>query len=65
VRYAANHNFQHEWVYNAPDIDASPVVWCRIMGPKEDQEVVQYYKDRQFWVVDADSDPPQLASFQP
>jgi hypothetical protein len=65
VRYGAHHNFDHEWVYNSADIDASPVVWCRIMGPNDDREVVKYYKDRQIWVVDADSDSIQLASFQP
>jgi hypothetical protein len=65
VRYGTHHNFDHEWVYNSADIDASPVVWCRIMGPNDDREVVKYYKDRQIWVVDADSDSIQLASFQP
>jgi hypothetical protein len=55
VRYGPHHSFHDEWVYNGANIDSSPIVWCRWMGPSEDAEVFQYYKDRQFWTVDVDS----------
>ena len=32
VRYGAHHTLTDEWVYNAAQIDASPIVWCRWMG---------------------------------
>jgi hypothetical protein len=54
VRYGPHHIFDDEWVYNGANIDASPIVWCRWMGPAEDGEVMQYYGDRQFWIVDVD-----------
>lgn len=54
VRYGANHSVDNEWVYNAADVDASPIVWCRWLGSHDDSEVMRYYPDRQFWVVDVD-----------
>jgi hypothetical protein len=61
VRYGANHNFHFEWVYNDANIDAAPVVWCRSMGPVEDSEVMRYYPNRTFWIVDIDETNPALA----
>jgi hypothetical protein len=52
VRYGPNHAFHDEWVYNRADVDASTIVWCRWMGPAKDDEVMRYYPDRQFWIVD-------------
>jgi hypothetical protein len=65
VRYGPNHTFYDEWVYNAADIDASPIVWCREMGPTDDGEVTRYYKDRQMWVADVDRGLVRLSRYQP
>jgi len=65
VRYGADHSFHDEWVYNAADVDASPIVWCRAMGPVDDSEVTRYYKDRQTWVADVDGVAVQLSRYQP
>jgi len=54
VRYGPRHSFHDEWVYNAANIDLSPIVWCRWMGPMKDSEVIRYYPGRQFWIVDVD-----------
>lgn len=32
-----------EWVYNDADIDASPIVWAREMGPVTDRPLIEYY----------------------
>jgi len=64
VRYGAGHSFHDEWVYNAADIDASPIVWCRTMGPTDDSEVTRYYKDRQAWMVDVDG-TVRVSRYQP
>jgi hypothetical protein len=61
VRYGANRDFQFEWVYNDANIDAAPVVWCRSMGPAEDSEVMRYYSNRTFWIVDIEGENPTVA----
>jgi hypothetical protein len=64
VRYGANHRFDHEWIYNAANVDASPIVWCRAIDPIDDMEVTRYYKDRHFWIADVDGDTVRVSSYQ-
>jgi hypothetical protein len=63
VRYGASHNVVNEWVYNKADIDGSPVVWARDMGAEKNQELLEYFKDRQVWVVEPDENPPKLSPY--
>jgi hypothetical protein len=60
VRYSANHDVFYEWVYNAADIDDAKVVWARDMGPAENQELLDYFKDRQVFRLEADENPTKL-----
>src|SRR5271165_5014126 len=48
VDYGPRHDVNQEWVYNGADIDRSRIVWARGMGPR-DQELIDYYPDRQVW----------------
>lgn len=64
VRYGPTHSFHEEWVYNAANIDASRIVWSRTMGPADDQSVIDYYRDRQVWVLDPDLNPPLLTPYR-
>jgi hypothetical protein len=57
VRYAANHNPFDEWVYNAPEIDNSKVIWAREMSPAENLELIRYYQDRKVLLVEPDLTP--------
>lgn len=65
IRYGANHKFNDEWVYNSADVDSSPMVWCRAMGPDSDSEVTRYYKDRQAWIATVDGELVRVAKYQP
>jgi hypothetical protein len=47
VRYSTDRIFHYEWVYNAADIDAAPVVWAREISPAEDQRLMDHFADRQ------------------
>jgi len=64
VRYGVHHEiFFHEWVYNEADVDRARVVWARDMGPAENQELIDYFKDRTVWLVEADETPPRLLPY--
>jgi hypothetical protein len=60
VRYGADHDLDHDWVYNAADIDAAKVVWARDMGPVDNAELLQYFHRRQIWRLNADQYPLRL-----
>jgi hypothetical protein len=62
VRYGSPHQLADEWVYNDADIDGSPVVWARDMGPLNG-ELVRYFGDRRIWYLDADRSPPALIPY--
>jgi hypothetical protein len=62
VHYGPQHEPFPEWVYNAADIDGASIVWAREQA-KGNADLIQYFKDRQAWLLDADSKPPRLAPF--
>lgn len=64
VVYGPNHDLNDEWVYNGADIDSAPVVWARDMGNEKNQELLEYFRDRQVWRLFADESPPRLESYQ-
>jgi hypothetical protein len=57
VRYVENHNPHQEWVYNAADIDRSPIVWAQDMGEAANRRLLDYFKHRSAWLLEPDSDP--------
>jgi hypothetical protein len=63
VRYGPSHNIHEEWVYNRADIDGSPVVWARDMGPEKNRELLDYYKGRQIWLLEPDTDPMAITPY--
>jgi len=64
VHYGPRHEILfHEWVYNDADIDRAKVVLARDMGPSENQELIDYFKDRHIWLVEADEDPPRISPY--
>ena len=56
VRYSPDHDpgRQIEWVYNRADIDRARVIWARDMGDAENAGLLDYYRDRQVWLIEPD-----------
>ena len=45
------------------DIDRAKVVWARDMGGAQNRELFCYYKDRRWWLMDADASRPRLVPY--
>jgi hypothetical protein len=54
VKYAADFDLDREWVFNGANIDEQKIVWARDMGAEKNQELLDYYPGRKFWIVEAD-----------
>ncbi len=59
VRYSPNHYPHAEWVYNRADIDDSKVAWAREIPGVDLTPLLNYFRGRHVWVVDADSRSPE------
>jgi hypothetical protein len=65
VRYTSHHEVFDEWVYNDADIDGSKIVWARETDVAENAKLVDYFKDRQVWLLEADEQPLKLSPWRP
>ncbi len=54
-----------QWIYNAADIDASPVVWARDMGSAQNHALLEYFRDRTIWTLDPNLEPARIAPYPP
>jgi hypothetical protein len=63
VRYKPSHFVAEEWVYNRADIDRSPVVWAR-EGGVDTSKLLDYYRNRKVWFVEADVRPWELKPWE-
>jgi hypothetical protein len=52
-----------QWIYNAADIDASPVVWARDMGADENRGLIEYFRGRSVWLVDPNRQPASITPY--
>src|SRR5207248_5498687 len=65
VQYSPQHDVHREWVYNSADIDGSKIVWARDMGPVQNAELLEYFKDRRTWWLSADDPSLHLVPYTP
>ena len=62
VEYHPDHNPNREWIYNEANLSGAKVILARDMGPRN-QELVDYFKDRKAWVLDADAENPEVEPY--
>ena len=65
VRYEEDHNIHDEWVYNGAEIDTAKVLWARELDAQQNAKLLAYFKDRQAWLVEPDTDNTELIPYQP
>jgi hypothetical protein len=63
VRYDEDHNLHDEWVYNGAEIDSAKVLWARELDPAQNAKLFAYFKDRQIWLVEPDTDNTELIPY--
>jgi hypothetical protein len=63
VSYGPDHDVNREWVWNRACIDSEKVVWARDMGDAQNQELLQYFKRRHAWRLEADDPSPKLQPY--
>jgi len=64
VRYGPRHLFD-EWIHNAANPDASPVVFAADLGSGENEKLRKYYPDRTAGILEPDARPPRLTPYPP
>jgi hypothetical protein len=65
VRYAKDHNPEQEWVYNKADINRAQVVWAREIDSESDRRLIDYFRSRRVWLLEADQQSPKLVPYLP
>jgi hypothetical protein len=64
VHYQPDHSFYEEWVYNAADINNSKIVWAREIPGIDPKPLLEYFKERLVWELDADANPVQIHPYR-
>lgn len=64
VRYSPDHDPRSSWVANVADIEGSKIVWANDMGPKQNHELMNYFKDRKVWLVEPDATPAKFSEYE-
>jgi len=64
VSYGPKHLIDDEWVYNKADIDEASMVWAQDMETAQNCKLIEYFKDRHIWSLEADKDQP-IPNLQP
>jgi hypothetical protein len=63
VQYTPRQPRFKEYVYNLADIDSQHVVWARSMGAEENLRLLEYYRDRDAWLLTIFSDHGEIRPY--
>jgi hypothetical protein len=63
VHYGPQHNVALEWVYNGADLDEAKTVWARDIPGQDLEPLLDYYRDRKVWILEADVSPARLQPY--
>jgi hypothetical protein len=63
VRYGTDHDPRRSWVANGADIDGSKLVWANDMDSQQNQELIEYFRDRRVWLVEPDAIPARVSEY--
>jgi hypothetical protein len=63
VHYRSGHSPNQDWIGNGADFDSDPVLWARDLSPESNDRLVQYFKGREAWWVDADAPQLEVVSY--
>ena len=63
VRYGEDHNIHDEWVFNGAEIDTAKVLWARELDAQQNAKLFAYFKDRQVWLAEPDTDNTKLLPY--
>lgn len=64
VRYERGQHAHDQWVQNEADIDGARVVWAHPRGPRATRRLLEYFRDRTVWQLDAARDPPRISRYR-
>jgi hypothetical protein len=64
VQYGPRHDLYEELVFNQADLERSRVVWAHSLGPEKDSRLIDYFSDRQVWLVEEDGEV-KLSPYEP
>jgi len=65
VQYSRFHYIHNEWVYNGAEIDTAKIIWAREMDAAQNEKLLDYFKDRQIWLVKPDELDPLARQLKP
>lgn len=63
VRYRQNVYPDEEWVDNKADIDRAAVVWARELDREDNRKLIEYFRNRHVWLLEADQPSPRLVPY--
>jgi hypothetical protein len=63
VRPLPGFNPHNEYVFNAADIDAAPVVWARDMG-EANAKLLEHFAARRAWLLEVDAESARLNDYR-